>query len=733
MARLRECLSLLLALLLLPDASFAKFYIGRYKTVPAVVSDDGGSGGGDDGGGDGDGGQARSMPYIIYPGEAGSESLAFSPNTHQRWRVEQPPIRRHGNIEPAGAFGLTNNYGNDPYKGYSLVHKKEFKYVIPPFTPGGRVHVAFQFWIPISLGGFFVSGRELEAALRSANPTSYITKLFLKHLSANTTAGELLGHLKAPVVEAAIDRFLKWVIPHLHHFTGNSINTVNTYTLRVDKKGKHKTGKSKRSLLDRLSHRRKRRDTSLRLEPKEEAEEGKSTVKRSFGRDSDCLTLSPKCPDEIESSTKHSGSTNTKTRRRRLAYERSLDEPMDFAEDEREEVEKARHTTSKSRRKSQAEERKLYEPTDFAEDEREVVQVASHTRSNSPRKRQAEEGSLDEESDSAKGHTEEEPHVGLRRHKRQVRGDSDGWVTIGGGRGSGGSGSNDHSTNIPTSPLLTRPSAWSSHRPRPVIPNDRLLWDDDHHVITHNDLSMEEHKRPSLDFTSPIERPRPSPPPSSSSFPSWPSFLTRPASRPPPSSFNPSHASNSQPSDTRPSFPAPPRPSSSSSASTPSPVKPHNPFSTLASSDNLPSGATPNPKVLDVRSRLSRLDYLFTNLHLKHEDCRRRILCEVSREPDTFAPLSDMVHGETRLPGNPLDVSRELLNSAEGARLLSYVEAVKVGEDRTQVCDIYRYRCRVEARQVINTEILPIWREVVRWLTVKVLTQDSSKLALASG
>lgn len=36
-----------------------------------------------------------------------------------------------------------------------------------------------------------------------------------------------------------------------------------------------------------------------------------------------------------------------------------------------------------------------------------------------------------------------------------------------------------------------------------------------------------------------------------------------------------------------------------------------------------------------------------------------------------------------RLPGNPLDVSRELLNSAEGARLLSYVEAVKVGEDRS--------------------------------------------------
>ena len=38
--------------------------------------------------------------------------------------------------------------------------------------------------------------------------------------------------------------------------------------------------------------------------------------------------------------------------------------------------------------------------------------------------------------------------------------------------------------------------------------------------------------------------------------------------------------------------------------------------------------------------------------------------------------------GAHRLPGNPLDVSRELLTTAEGSRLLSYVEAVKVGEDR---------------------------------------------------
>lgn len=33
--------------------------------------------------------------------------------------------KRLGNIEPATAFGLTNNYGNDKYNGYTLVKKNE--------------------------------------------------------------------------------------------------------------------------------------------------------------------------------------------------------------------------------------------------------------------------------------------------------------------------------------------------------------------------------------------------------------------------------------------------------------------------------------------------------------------------------------------------------------------------------------------------------------------------------
>ncbi|KAK8398250.1 hypothetical protein O3P69_003865 [Scylla paramamosain] len=493
-----------------------------------------------------------SSVYIVYPGEAGSEALAFDQHTQRQWRVERPP-NRLGHLEPAGAFGLTNNYGNDPYDGYTLVHKDEVKYVVPPFTPGGRVHVAFQFWIPISIGGFSVTGRDLENALRSSNPTAYITSLFLKHLSANTTAGELLGEQTTP----------------------------------MQKKTRHSTS-----------------------------------------------NLSP---------------DDGNIHREHKIEKKSLDAAADFTEVKKESL---------------------------------VQDARSHLA----------------------------PRLGDHRNKRQVRDFSDGWVTIGGGK--------ERDTTNPAAPLMTRLPVWPPSRPGRVQ-NDRLLWDGDQPVITHNNLSMEQDKQPSVDFTSPIDHPSSRPSPTSSSL-NWSSFTTRPPHRPLPS--HPSQTPTSQPTDYRPSSSS--YPSSSSSSSRPIELKP--PF-LLSSFDDLPSLAPLDSKALDVRNRLSRLDYLFTNLHLEHEDCRRRVLCEVALDRDTFDPLSSMIHDETRLPGNPVEVSRELLNTAEGSRLLSYVEAVKVGEDRANACDLYRYRCRVQARQVINTDILPIWREVVRWLTVKVLTQNSSR------
>ncbi|XP_045601968.2 uncharacterized protein [Procambarus clarkii] len=497
------CVTHLLQLLpllpvLAPPPTHAKFYIGRYKTVLQHTE------------AANDAGHASNLPYMMHPDEAEGK-MAVNRRINKEGRAQTPPwwntrpAPHHHNFRPPTMFGFyPNNYGNQN-NGYSGLQNNDIKYVVPPFTPGGYVHVALQFWIPISIGGFLVSSRDLTTAFKSPNPTAYITKLFLKHLTTNSS--DILGGLEGPLVEKGVQNFLDWVLPYLDHFTGRDINTIEAFKF------------------------------------------------------------------------------------------------------------------------SDVDENKL----------------------NSRQKRSSEDS-------------------------------EDGWVTIG----------EEQTTATPTAPLLSHGS--SSLGPAGQGHNDRVLWGGGH-LLSHNDiLNSDDKVTPSLDFGAPIDtrrypRPRPS--------------FSHPASYHPYSSSYPPSSDYPSSSDISPPF-------------------------QLTSFDDIPSGGTGAKRDLDVSTRLSRLDYLFTNLHLDHEECRRRVLCEVSREPDTFDPLSGMINGETRFPGDAQELSRTLLRTAEGARLLSYIEAVKTGEDRSQECDVYRYRCRMRAREVINTDILPIWREVVRWLTVKVLTQDTS-------
>ncbi|XP_066954156.1 uncharacterized protein [Macrobrachium rosenbergii] len=497
------------ALILLPLCVEARFYIGRYKTVPVERPRE------DTG---------RSMPFIIYPDEEGN-AIEY---TNRNRFIEQPPIpygyHHHHHfsnpnhrleIGPPTLLGPSSTYGNNLENGYVVASHKDVDYVVPPFTPGGRVNVAFQFWIPISIGGFFVTSRDIEKALRSENPTTYIASLFLKHLTTNATASALLGDLTSPILEQSIQTFLDWAVPYLEKFAGD-----------------------------------------------------------------------------------HPSDT---------------DPPVD--------------SQSKT----------------------------------------------------------------LSRQKRNVEGDGDGWVTIGGG---------PHSSDLMKSGEKLDDGE-DDHSPGHA-PVRRVLWSDIHFVTDNGITAYDSDRRPDLDFPANDgpgnTRPRP--------FSSRPTpSPARPASSParPSLSYKPSISSYPSSSDVRPPF--------------------H-----LTSFDDLPSGTTNGNKALDVSMRLSRLDYFFSNLHLDHEECRRRVLCEVAREPETFSPLSEVINGETKIPGDMRELSRELLNTAEGARLLSYIEAVKLGEDKSQQCDVHRYRCRTRASDIINTDVLPIWREVVRWLTVKVLTQDANSI-----
>ncbi|XP_076068897.1 uncharacterized protein LOC143041089 isoform X2 [Oratosquilla oratoria] len=181
----------------------------------------------------------------------------------------------------------------------------------------------------------------------------------------------------------------------------------------------------------------------------------------------------------------------------------------------------------------------------------------------------------------------------------------------------------------------------------------------------------------------------------------------------------------------RPNLPFPPPPSSSSDVlplpSLHEPIqndrvwqsKPHR-----LSSNSL---ADEHSTDLGVDARLQRLDFYFAHLAVRNEDCRRRILCEVSQDPKSFAPLSTMLLEETSLEKEDRslrDVTRLLLRTEAGSRLLSYLEAVNRGKNRYRRCDVYRFGCPQEARELLNTDALIVWNEVVRWLTVKVLSKD---------
>jgi len=52
--------------------------------------------------------------------------------------------------------------------------------------------------------------------------------------------------------------------------------------------------------------------------------------------------------------------------------------------------------------------------------------------------------------------------------------------------------------------------------------------------------------------------------------------------------------------------------------------------------------------MFQVRQRLQKLDYYFGFLRVMSEDCRQRMLCEVTRHAERFYPLSSAFEEATR-------------------------------------------------------------------------------------
>ncbi|CAG2057638.1 unnamed protein product, partial [Timema podura] len=86
-------------------------------------------------------------------------------------------------------------------------------------------------------------------------------------------------------------------------------------------------------------------------------------------------------------------------------------------------------------------------------------------------------------------------------------------------------------------------------------------------------------------------------------------------------------------------------------------------------------------EVLEVRHRLQKLDFYFGFLRVMSEDCRHRMLCEVLREPGRFYPLSSVMEDATSFSGDYQLLSSRLINTTDGTRLLSYIEASFMAHD----------------------------------------------------
>nr|CAD7398825.1 unnamed protein product [Timema cristinae] len=128
-------------------------------------------------------------------------------------------------------------------------------------------------------------------------------------------------------------------------------------------------------------------------------------------------------------------------------------------------------------------------------------------------------------------------------------------------------------------------------------------------------------------------------------------------------------------------------------------------------------------EVLEVRHRLQKLDFYFGFLRVMSEDCRHRMLCEVLREPGRFYPLSSVMEDATSFSGDYQLLSSRLINTTDGTRLLSYIEASFMAHDRAGSCGVFSHRCPTPTEEMINYDALCLWREMVWWLTIHVIAR----------
>jgi len=115
---------------------------------------------------------------------------------------------------------------------------------------------------------------------------------------------------------------------------------------------------------------------------------------------------------------------------------------------------------------------------------------------------------------------------------------------------------------------------------------------------------------------------------------------------------------------------------------------------------------------------LSRMDAYFTYLRVQDDGCRQRAICQLARDPETFAPLTQLV--------------LSVLRKSEGAprpstfepsvfRFFRYYWAAERGADKDGGdCGRLYDQCPADLSDILNMRVLGFWQRLASLVNIKL-------------
>lgn len=115
---------------------------------------------------------------------------------------------------------------------------------------------------------------------------------------------------------------------------------------------------------------------------------------------------------------------------------------------------------------------------------------------------------------------------------------------------------------------------------------------------------------------------------------------------------------------------------------------------------------------------LSRMDAYFTYLRVQDDGCRQRAICQLARDPETFAPLSQLVLSVLRKSES---ASRPATYEPSVFRFLRYYWAAERGAEVNGTdCDRLYDQCPADLKDILNMRVLGFWQKLASLVNIKL-------------